>query len=123
MLANRPRDTVPELELARELRTRGLRPQAQLRVRTSGRPVTVDLAWPRKRVAVFVDACFWHACPRHATWPKANAAWWREKLEANRRRDLSQRRALRQLGWRVLRVWSHERPTHAADRIAKALRS
>lgn len=119
MLGNRPRDTPPEIALERALRSRGLRPVRQLHVRTAARPVTVDLAWPRLKVALFVDACFWHACPRHATWPSANARWWKKKLEANRRRDLRQRRRLRQLGWSVVRVWTHEDLGVAADRVRR----
>ena len=68
----------------------------------------VDFAFPKLRLAIFVDGCFWHACPIHATKPKHNAAFWREKLAGNRRRDALVTRTLRRAGWRVLRVWEHE---------------
>jgi DNA mismatch endonuclease (patch repair protein) len=69
-------------------------------------------------VAVFVDGCFWHGCPQHASWPKANAEWWRTKIESNRARDRETDDRLDEAGWISIRVWSHERPENAADRIA-----
>ena len=71
----------------------------------TGKP---DFVFPKLRLAVFVDGCFWHGCPRHGTKPKTNAAFWRRKIARNRARDAEVNRALRQLGWRVLRIWEHE---------------
>ena len=68
----------------------------------------MDFVFPKLRLAIFVDGCFWHACPIHATKPKNNAAFWREKLAGNRRRDARVTRTLRRAGWRVLRLWEHE---------------
>lgn len=82
-----------------------------------------DLAFASARVLVFVDGCFWHGCPRHATWPKANAAWWREKIEANVRRDRDTDATLRSQGWKVLRFWEHEDTTAAAGVIKRAVRA
>lgn len=70
--------------------------------------VTPDFVFLKQRVAVFVDGCFWHACPKHATKPKNNAAFWRKKLAGNRRRDALVTRTLRRAGWRVVRVWEHQ---------------
>jgi DNA mismatch endonuclease (patch repair protein) len=81
-----------------------------------------DVIFPRVGVAVFVDGCFWHGCPEHASWPKANADWWREKIEANRARDRDTDRRLAEAGWTVVRVWEHEDPTTAADRVESAVR-
>jgi DNA mismatch endonuclease (patch repair protein) len=67
-----------------------------------------DFVFPKLRVAVFVDGCFWHGCPRHATKPRNNAAFWRRKLAANKARDRLVTRTLRRAGWRVLRIWEHE---------------
>ena len=67
-----------------------------------GRP---DFAFPARRLAVFVDGCFWHGCPRHGTSPKGNARFWREKIARNRERDREVNRELRRRGWRVLRIW------------------
>lgn len=69
-----------------------------------GRP---DFVFPRDRVAVFVDGCFWHNCPKHGRKPDSNQAYWHPKLERNRMRDKRVNRELRQLGWRVLRFWEH----------------
>ena len=82
---------------------------------------TIDIAFTRLRVAVFVDGCFWHACPEHATWPKTNAEWWRRKLEANCDRDRETDRRLQDLGWAVNRVWEHEEAVRAFARVADAI--
>lgn len=75
----------------------------------------------RRRVVVFVDGCFWHGCPLHATAPKSNADWWREKLDANKERDARNTVALGQLGWTVLRIWEHEDPAIAVASIRRHL--
>jgi DNA mismatch endonuclease (patch repair protein) len=79
------------------------------------------VAFPGRKIAVFVDGCFWHGCPEHATWPKQNAEFWREKIEANQRRDADTNDRLRSIGWTVLRFWSHEPPTEAARTVACAV--
>jgi DNA mismatch endonuclease, patch repair protein len=76
-----------------------------------------DIVFTAARVAVFVDGCFWHSCPQHATQPKANAMWWAEKLKANRQRDMDTDRELAEAGWAVLRFWEHEDPAEAAARV------
>lgn len=70
-----------------------------------GRP---DFLLPDMRVALFVDGCFWHGCPRHSRSPRSNRAYWRAKLARNRARDLRVRSALRRMGWAVVRVWEHD---------------
>src|SRR5688572_8156631 len=85
MKATRRRDTSCELALRSIVHRLGLRYRVDLPLPGTRR--RGDLVFTTARVAVFVDGCFWHGCPRHATAPKANAAWWREKLDANRRRD------------------------------------
>lgn len=80
------------------------------------------MVFPRYRIAVLVDGCFWHACPDHATWPKANAEWWQAKLEANVRRDADTDLRLTTAGWTVVRVWEHESPDEAADRTEELVR-
>jgi DNA mismatch endonuclease (patch repair protein) len=87
--------------------------------RLPGRP---DFVFARERVAVFVDGCFWHGCPRHATWPKTNAAFWRKKILTNRRRDRAVNRALRARGWRVLRIWQHALRVRAEPALVRRLR-
>ena len=121
MLSNRSKDTAPELHLAVALRKRQIGFRRQVAVKTSRRSVTVDFIIRKGKVAVFVDGCFWHLCPVHATWPKRNGTWWKTKLQENVRRDLRQRSALRRAGWQVLRVWAHTNPDEAAKRVARAV--
>jgi DNA mismatch endonuclease (patch repair protein) len=75
----------------------------------------------RAKVAVYVDGCFWHGCPVHGTWPKANGDWWRAKIEANRERDRDTDRRLTAAAWRVIRVWEHEDVASAVARVEAAL--
>jgi DNA mismatch endonuclease (patch repair protein) len=83
-----------------------------------------DFVFPKLRLAMFVDGCFWHGCPKHETKPRNNAAFWRKKLTANRARDGLVTRTLRRQGWRVLRIWEHElarkREARLVRRIQKA---
>ncbi len=88
--------------------------------RSTGR-VKPDFVFPKLRLAVFVDGCFWHGCPRHATRPKGNAAFWRGKLAANKARDRLVSRALPRAGWRVLRAWEHELAPKNAARLVRRL--
>jgi DNA mismatch endonuclease (patch repair protein) len=86
--------------------------------------VRPDFVFKKARLAVFVDGCFWHGCPRHATKPKNNRAFWRRKLAGNRTRDLRVNRMLRRAGWRVVRIWEcalGRRAGAAVKRIAKGL--
>jgi DNA mismatch endonuclease, patch repair protein len=76
-----------------------------------------DVVFPSLKIAVMVDGCFWHACPIHATWPKNNAAWWREKILANKERDRNTDERLQREGWKVLRFWEHEDPSKAAKKV------
>lgn len=76
--------------------------------RASKLPGRPDFILPRLKTAVFVDGCFWHGCPQHATQPKNNAAFWAAKLTGNQARDRRVNRELRALGWKVVRIWEHE---------------
>jgi DNA mismatch endonuclease (patch repair protein) len=71
----------------------------------TGKP---DFVFPKLRLAVFVDGCFWHGCPKHGRSPKQNAPFWRKKISRNMERDREVNHALRKLGWRVARIWEHE---------------
>lgn len=117
----RQKGTDPEVSLRRELHARGLRYRLQVPLLTKPRRVA-DIVFPRTRIAVFVDGCFWHGCPEHASWPKSNAEFWRNKIEANRARDADTDRRLGALGWRVIRIWAHERAGEAAERIENVVR-
>lgn len=85
--------------------------------------VRPDFVFPKLQTAVFVDGCFWHGCPKHATWPKTRAAFWKAKIEGNRARDRRVDRALRRRGWQVLRIWEHELAHRNRSRLLKRLRS
>jgi DNA mismatch endonuclease (patch repair protein) len=84
-----------------------------------------DFVFPKQRVAVFVDGCFWHACPKHLRIPHNNRPFWTRKLTANAARDKLVMRTLRKSGWRVLRIWEHDlkRPGRVLFCINKALAS
>ncbi|MGW2559115.1 very short patch repair endonuclease [Streptomyces sp. NPDC001514] len=111
------RDTTAEVAVRRLLHASGHR--YRLHVRVPGMPRrTIDIAFTRAKVAVFLDGCFWHGCPQHATQPKANAEWWRTKLDRNVARDAETTEHLIAAGWTVLRFWEHEEPTAIAKRVA-----
>ena len=87
-------------------------------------PGKPDFAFPKKRVAVFVDGCFWHGCPKCYTRPKTNRAFWDRKREQNMARDMRVNRQLRRQGWKVLRIWQHalqKFPSVCLNRIRRAL--
>lgn len=107
MQENVGRETNPERSL------RSLLFRAGLRFRKDYSPIpnkriTVDICFPRQRICIFVDGCFWHGCPLHFEIPKTHSDWWQEKITDNRQRDARQTRLLSALGWTVLRIWEHE---------------
>ncbi|OZE27276.1 very short patch repair endonuclease [Rhodococcus sp. 05-2255-1e] len=116
----RRRDTKPEVALRRELHRRGLRYFVD-RAPLKGMRRRADLVFPRRKVAVYVDGCFWHSCPVHATKPRNNAQWWADKLAANVARDRDTDTRLIEEGWRVVRIWEHEDPVVAAQRVVDDL--
>ncbi|WP_328326927.1 MULTISPECIES: very short patch repair endonuclease [unclassified Streptomyces] len=114
------RDTAQELAVRRLLHADGLR--YRLQVPVPGMPRrTMDIAFGKLKIAVFLDGCFWHGCPRHATSPRANAEWWRSKLDRNMERDRETTRHLSSAGWTVLRFWEHEPAEDVSRRIAAAV--
>ncbi|MDH6703552.1 DNA mismatch endonuclease Vsr [Kitasatospora sp. MAA19] len=122
MQGNRNKDTKPELRLRSLLHKQGFR------YRVAARPLpelrrTADVVFPRLKVAVFVDGCYWHGCPEHLRASSKNAEFWRAKIEGNQARDAETDRLLREAGWTVIRVWEHEDPAEAAARIAGVVRA
>ncbi|MGP4002899.1 very short patch repair endonuclease [Streptomyces sp. 8N706] len=114
------RDTTPELAVRRLLYASGHR--YRLHRPVPGLPRrTIDIAFPGPKIAVFLDGCFWHGCPEHATHPKANADWWRRKLDRNIARDHETSESLTTAGWAVLRFWEHEDPAAIAARVSDAV--
>jgi DNA mismatch endonuclease (patch repair protein) len=121
MQGNRKRDTRPELAVRRAAHRLGLR------YRVAARPLphlncTADLIFPRARVAVFVDGCYWHGCPEHYTPPRTNPSYWGPKIARNQERDSRVTAELGSEGWTVLRFWEHDPADVAAIKIAAAVR-
>lgn len=121
MQANKGRDTKPEFALRSAVHALGLR------YRVSARPVkglrrTADLVFPRARVAVFLDGCFWHGCPEHHTVAATNAKYWSDKVRQNTARDRDTDQRLKEAGWVSLRIWEHEDPHEAALRVRQVVR-
>jgi len=109
----RSEETGPEIRLRRALWAAGLRGYRK----HWGRP-SIDVAYVGRKVAVFVDGCFWHGCPRHYREPKTNVGFWRPKIARNRERDGEVARRLRGEGWLVVRLWAHL----PSDRMVQAVR-
>lgn len=122
MLANKRRDTSPELAIRRTLHARGLRYRVDF-APVPGLRRRADIVFTRAHVAVFIDGCFWHGCPIHGTSPKRNGDYWGPKLAANVERDRDTDQQLEAAGWQVLRFWEHEGPEVTASRIESAVRS
>lgn len=121
MRGNRSRDTRPEMALRSALHALGYRfrvdaaPLPDLRRRA-------DVVFGRKRVAVFVDGCYWHGCPEHFRPPATNHEYWNGKIARNRARDADTDERLRQAGWSPVRVWEHETLEAAVERVVEVLR-
>lgn len=117
----RSRDTALEVAFRRELRQLGV-VGYRLHVAVAGRP---DIAFVGRKIAIFVDGCFWHGCGRCHRRPVAtNSTYWREKIARNRKRDRATTRKLRASGWLVLRFWEHEiqkDPRRCAGKVANIL--
>jgi DNA mismatch endonuclease, patch repair protein len=120
MRANRS-DSGLERELRGALHRRGLRFRKHL-APVRGLRCQPDVVFTRQKVAVFVHGCFWHQCPEHATRPKANSAWWAEKLDGNVARDHRNEAALEAAGWQVVRLWEHQPIDEMVEAVEAALR-
>jgi DNA mismatch endonuclease (patch repair protein) len=121
MAAIRRRDTKPERAIRSLLHAAGKRYRVDLRLDLEGAKPRPDIVFTRARVAVFVDGCFWHCCPEHSRQPSVNGGYWGPKLERNIARDRTADDALTAAGWTVLRVWEHEAPEQATERIIGVL--
>ncbi|WP_093878825.1 very short patch repair endonuclease [Streptomyces sp. TLI_105] len=117
MSRQRSRDTGVEKALRSALHAAGLRYRIHKRP-VKGLRREADIVFGPAKVAVFVDGCYWHGCPEHATWPKRNSKFWREKIEKNRARDANTDARLREAGWLSVRIWEHESADLAAPRVA-----
>ncbi|MFE0204929.1 very short patch repair endonuclease [Streptomyces sp. NPDC058985] len=114
------RDTAPEIPVRRLLHASGMRYRVNVPMPGMARR-TIEIVFPRAKVAIFLDGCFWHGCPQHATQPKSNTEGWRAKLDKNMARDVETTRRLQDQGWTVLRFWEHETPESVANRVSESL--
>ena len=121
MRRNRKFDSQPEVQVRSALHAHGLRFRKHYPICLEGRTVRPDVVFTRKRVAVFVDGCFWHCCPEHGTRPSFNSDYWGAKLSGNVARDRLVDAALQNEGWISLRIWEHEAAEVAARRVSDAV--
>lgn len=128
MQSNKRADTKPEILFRSLLHRAGLRFRKDRYIPLDSRGVKVDVVFVRAQVAVFMDGCFWHRCPEHATMPTRNRGYWLAKFQRNIDRDISNTEQLQQKGWRVMRVWEHELKDeelamHAVQRVKSVVKS
>jgi DNA mismatch endonuclease (patch repair protein) len=129
MRANRRTNTKPEVALRSALHRLGYRYRKDYRLDLGDRPsgpgrarVRPDIVFTARKVAVFVDGCFWHACPEHGRQPTVNEWYWTPKLRRNVERDRAADSALEAAGWRVVRLWEHVPVGTAVDEVVAALK-
>lgn len=126
MQANRSSGTKPELALWEALceRMPWIKEVSNVERNAKGLPGSPDVAFHGRRVAVFMDGCFWHGCPRHGSKPKSNASFWAKKFDANKRRDKRDSLRLKSQGWTVVRVWEcavKKEPGEAAEKVSSVV--
>jgi DNA mismatch endonuclease (patch repair protein) len=121
MQGNRRVDTAPELALRRLLHRIGLRYRVDFPIDGGTRKVRPDVVFTRRRLAVFLDGCFWHGCPEHCRLPASNREYWTAKIGRNRERDVRISATLEATGWQVVRAWEHECPERVVERVVAAL--
>ncbi|MBX7136315.1 MAG: very short patch repair endonuclease [Fimbriimonadaceae bacterium] len=121
MAAIRRQDTKAEVELRSALHRSGYRFRKDHPIPADGKLIRPDIVFTKRKVAIFVDGCFWHSCPTHGRQPTANADYWSPKLQRNAERDRQQTAALESAGWTVLRFWEHEAQPTVIDAIREAV--
>ncbi len=121
MRAIRRADTKPEVALRSQLHRLGYRFRKDYRIDLGDLKVRPDIVFTARKVAVFVDGCFWHVCPQHGREPTVNEWYWAPKLRRNMERDRQVNNALREAGWRVVRLWEHEPLASAVEAVVAAL--
>jgi DNA mismatch endonuclease (patch repair protein) len=123
MQGNRRTGTKPEIAVRRALHAHGLRYRVDLPINVAGIRVRPDIVFTKRRVAVFIDGCFWHGCPLHSNQPRTNPSYWETKIARNKERDIRVNAALEDNGWTVVRAWEHEPPEQVADVVLALLDS
>lgn len=122
MESMRQRDTAAEMKIRRVLHAKGYRYRVDYKIFPKLRR-KADIVFIRQKLAIFIDGCFWHGCPKHGTWPRQNAEFWRNKIKTNQARDRETDQKLIDAGWKVVRVWEHEDPVQVADKIICVLKN
>ncbi|TCC22649.1 very short patch repair endonuclease [Kribbella speibonae] len=121
MQAIRRTNTKPEILLRSALHRSGYRFRKDLSIYTSSRRVRPDVVFTARKVAVFIDGCFWHCCPEHGRQPSVNSQYWTPKLQRNVERDRLADTALGEDGWKVVRIWEHEPLDDAVEKVVAAV--
>lgn len=121
MKANKRANTKPEIAIRKGLHRLGYRFRKDYVLRVQGRRCRPDIVFTRKKVAIFVDGCFWHSCPIHGHTPRANVSYWKSKFERNALRDELDTDALKSNGWKVIRIWEHCNVEEALQIIQSSL--
>jgi DNA mismatch endonuclease (patch repair protein) len=121
MQANRRSDTKPEVTLRKALHRLGYRYRKDLLIKLPDTRVRPDIVFTRRKIAIFIDGCFWHVCPQHGRQPTTNEWYWTPKLRRNLERDSKANAALQEAGWTVLRIWEHEPLEQAIQAVRSAV--
>jgi DNA mismatch endonuclease (patch repair protein) len=121
MRANRRSDTKPEVTLRKALHRLGYRYRKDFLIKLPDMRVRPDIVFTKRRIAIFVDGCFWHVCPQHGRQPATNKWYWTPKLKRNLERDSLANAALQEAGWTVLRIWEHESLEQAIQAVRSAV--
>lgn len=112
--------TGPEMAVRRLLHRNGVRYRVQYPVPGTPRR-TIDIAFPRNKIAVFIDGCFWHGCNEHRNIPVHNRDWWKKKIDQNRLRDQNTDEILQEAGWKVYRFWEHDSTEMIVDCLMNSM--
>lgn len=121
MSANRGKNTKPEILLRKALWAAGLRGYRCNYKKVPGRP---DIAFPEKKIAIFVHGCFWHRCPNcNLPLPKSNRAFWKLKFDKNVERDKKKTQGLKKEKWKVLIIWECQINSNKINKIIQTLTS
>ncbi len=121
MQANRRTNTKPEVALRSALHRLGYRYRKDLRLDLNGVKVRPDIVFTARKIAIFVDGCFWHVCPQHGRQPTTNEWYWSPKLQRNMDRDQRVNAVLSEAGWQVVRLWEHEPLASAVETVVAVL--
>jgi len=122
MKANRRNNTKPEMLLRSELHKLGCRFRKDFPILAGTRRVRPDVVFTKKKIAIFIDGCFWHYCDVHGHIPKRNCKYWEDKLKRNVERDTQDSAALSEAGWAVLRLWEHESVSSMTAKVTAAIK-